>query len=410
MTELDEFLARDHTGELEHDFFYEYSCVDDTFVDIDSRGERSTVDSDLALLPAQIEFMEDVSNRIVGYVGGFGSGKTFILVQKVMQSINLNPGSDVICLEPNHPLLIQILFPEITKVLRASGLKWQFRSTEGIYYVESNGQTTRIICKSMENTDRIIGVNACAAFVDEADVSKTEVAYKAFIMLLGRLRSGRVRQLCMVGTPEGYKAMYKIFVTEERGKLIKVKTTDNIFLPADFIDTLYEMYPPHLVKAYIEGEFVNMTSGSVFGYFDRKANHATVTLEESDNEIWLGGDFNSGGCITLKALLIKDKVYVFEEMVTKDTFETTAALKSAHRNVKMFGCFDATGNKITSNSSQSDLDILSEAGVSLVMGGSNPHLNDSILSVNSAFIHKKVFIDTAKCPKLTSAISSIQVT
>jgi len=115
--------------------------------------------------------------------------------------MSLNPGSDLIALEPNYPLLIQILFPEINKALNNAGLKWKFKATEGIYYIQSGGQETRIICKSMENTDKIIGVNAAGAFVDEADVSKTEIAFKAYIMLLGRLRSGRVRQLCLVGTP-----------------------------------------------------------------------------------------------------------------------------------------------------------------------------------------------------------------
>jgi len=186
--------------------------------------------------------------------------------------------------------------------------------------------------------------------------------------------------------------------------MIRVKTTDNIFLPEDFIETLYDTYPDHLVKAYIEGEFVNMTSGSVFPYFDRVKNHADVKIGPEDKEIWLGGDFNSGGCATLKAVMQDGKLYIFGEQVTKDTFETRDELKARHPNTKMFGCFDATGTKTTSNSSQSDLDILSEAGVTLVMGQSNPHINDSLLSVNNAFIHQNVFVDVNRCPKLTSAI------
>jgi len=318
--------------------------------------------------------------------------------------MSLNPGADLIALEPNYPLLIQILFPEINKALTNAGLKWKFKATEGIYYVQSGGQETRIICKSMENTDKIIGVNAAGAFVDEADVSKTEVAFKAYIMLLGRLRSGRVRQLCMAGTPEGFKAMYKIFVEEQRGRIIHVKSTDNIFLPKDFIDTLYENYPPNLVKAYIEGEFVNLTSGSVFPYFDREANHASITIGPEDKEIWLGADFNSGGCANIKAVMQGGKLYIFGEMLTKDTFETRDRLKTDHPGCSVYGCVDATGVKTTSNSSQSDLDILSEAGVSLMMGQSNPHISDSVLSGNNAFIHRDVFIDTVKCPKLTQAL------
>ena len=318
--------------------------------------------------------------------------------------MGLNPGADLIALEPNFPLLIQILFPEINKALNNLGLKWKFKATEGIYYVESGGQTTRIICKSLENTDKIIGVNAAGVFVDEADVSKTEVAYKAYIMLLGRLRAGRVRQISMAGTPEGFRAMYKIFVEEKRGRLIQVKSTDNIFLPQDFIDTLYENYPPNFIRAYILGEFVNLTSGSVFPYFDRVKNHANVETDSSDDEVWLGGDFNSGGCVTLKAVMQSGKLYIFGEMIEQDTFKTRDTLKLNHPNTKLYGCFDATGVKTTSNSSQSDLDILAEAGVTLVMGQSNPHISDSLLSVNNSFIHKQVYVDTVRCPKLTQAL------
>lgn len=404
MTELEEFLAGYEEGtEPVIDPFYEYSQVDDTFIDIENKG-RDIVDYAIPLLPSQIEFMNDTSSKVLGLFAGFGSGKTFILCHKALQLMSLNPGADIIMTEPNFPLLVQILFPEMNKVLIESGLPWKFKSSEGIYYVQSRGQTTRIICKSLENTDRMIGINACAVLTDEFDVTKTELAYKAFIMLVGRLRAGSVRQWCTCSTPEGFKAAYRIFVAEERGRMIKARTTDNVFLPDDFVQTLYDTYPPHLVDAYINGEFVNMTSGSVFGYFDRVKNNAAVTLSEDDKEIWVGGDFNSGGSVTLQGVMVEGKLYIFGEIVTKDTFETRDRLKAAFPGCKIWGCFDATGNKTTSNSSQSDLDILAEAGVSLMQGISNPHLNDSILSVNNAFIHKNVYIDVDKCPKLTAAL------
>jgi len=198
--------------------------------------------------------------------------------------------------------------------------------------------------------------------------------------------------------------MYKIFVAEKRGRLIQVKSTDNIFLPKDFIETLYENYPPNLIDAYINGKFVNMVSGSVFEYFSRTLNHATVTISKTDTHIYLGADFNSGGCANIKGIMQGGKLYIFGEMLTKDTFETRDKLKSDHPGCTIYGAVDATGVKTTSNSSQSDLDILSEAGVSLIMGSSNPHINDSILSVNNAFIHKNVYIDTNACPKLTAAL------
>ncbi len=72
MTDLESFLEEDHTDKSPETFFYEYSQVDDTFVDIESEGEvTQTV---IPMLPAQIELMEDTTTKILGYFGGFGSG------------------------------------------------------------------------------------------------------------------------------------------------------------------------------------------------------------------------------------------------------------------------------------------------------------------------------------------------
>ncbi len=211
----------------------------------------------------------------------------------------------------------------------------------------------------------------------------------------------------IVTTPEGYGAAYRIFKTEKIGRLIQAKSTDNIFLPDDFLETMYAIYPDNLVEAYINGQFVNMKSFVVFNHFDRKKNHASITLTEADKEIYLGGDFNAGGSVTLSAIEQDDKIYIFDEHVAEDTFATESWLASAYRGRHLYGSFDATGSKRTSNASRSDLDILSDAGVSLLNGESNPHIMDSVLSVNNAFRHQELYIDVEKCPQLAKAVEQL---
>jgi len=384
---------------------YNYDHLSDTTFDTTLLDNTITVD--MPMLPYQLEMMDDTTTKILGMVAGFGSGKTYTVCKKAMQLLSLNPGCDGIITEPNYPLLIQVLLPEMEKALNEAGYEWIFKKTEGIYYVNVNGQTTRIIAKSMENYDRLIGINAAWIIADEFDTTKEHIAYAAFIKLLGRLRAGWVRQFVIVGTPEGFQAMYKIFVTEQRGHLIKARTTQNIFLPPDFVETLYDTYPPNLVEAYINGEFINMHAENVFSYFDREKHHATVTLGKEDKSIWFGGDFNAGGCVTLQAIRQNGKTYIFGEYETKDTFETRDTLQHDYKGCHLYGCFDATGTKKTSNASQSDLEILGEANVSLMMGQSNPHIMDSVLSVNNALIHGDLYIDTNKCPQLTRALEQL---
>ena len=72
MSALDDFLDEDHSEKSPETFFYEYAAVDDTFCDQESSGVE--IVTDIAMLPAQIELMEDTTSKILGYFGGFGSG------------------------------------------------------------------------------------------------------------------------------------------------------------------------------------------------------------------------------------------------------------------------------------------------------------------------------------------------
>ena len=412
-TLLEEGLTGDQFDLLVDDRPIPEYILEDYRYDADTDKDNTL---ELELLPHQIELMEDTTTKILGTTAGFGSGKTFIVARKALQLASLNPGTDLIICEPNFPLLVQILLPEMHAALKQFGLSYTYKATESTFFVsfettDDDGQvitkTNRLICKSLENYDRLIGINASGIILDEFDVVKANLAYAAFLKLLGRLRAGSVRQLVIVSTPEGFKAMYKIFITEKRGKLIRAKSTDNVFLPDDFIQTLRDIYPDNLVDAYINGEFVNLKTTTVFSHFDRKKNHATITITDTDHDIWLGGDFNAGGAVTLEAIYQDSILYVFSEMVTEDTFETRDRLKAKYTNHHLYGSFDATGNKKTTNASQSDLDILSEAGVSLLMGASNPHIMDSVLSVNSALKRGRLKIDTKKCPMLTEALEQL---
>ncbi len=394
-----------HADEFEPSSSFELNIEENDYTWEPDEKTEDTLD--LGMLPHQLAAMEDTTSKVLGVVTGYGGGKTWMAARKLLQLASLNPGTDLIATEPNFPLLSQILIPEIHDALKQFGLKYTYKATENIFYVEIDGQVNRLICKSMENYDRLIGINASGIVLDEFDTTKPEVAYAAFIKLLGRLRAGTTRQLVIVTTPEGYGAAYRIFVTEKIGKLIQAKTTDNIFLPDDFIETMYAIYPDNLIEAYINGEFVNMKSFTVFNHFDRKKHHRSITIGDEDKEIYLGGDFNAGGSVTLSAIFQDDKIYVFDEHLAEDTFDTEQWLAHTYRGKHLYGSFDATGSKKTSNASQSDLDILSDAGVSLLNGQSNPHIQDSVLSVNHAFRTEELFIDVVKCPELAKAVEQL---
>jgi len=356
----------------------------------------------IALLPHQFDLIEDTTTRILGLVSGYGGGKTYAVARKACTLALLNPGSDGIITEPNFPLLTQILIPEVEAALEEFGIPFHFNKSEVIFYCTVSGKQTRIICKSMERYDRLIGVNAAWVILDEFDTAKAALAYSAFEKLMGRLRAGNVRQMVIVSTPEGFKAMHRIFVKDagEGRRLLRARTQDNKHLPPDFIQSLLDTYPDELISAYLDGEFVNLTSGSVYTSYDREVNRSRETLRPGE-PIKLGMDFNVGNMAACAYVLRENDWHCVDEIKGgRDTPAMIDTIKDrwAGHHVTIYP--DASGaNASSKGASISDIGLLRGAGFTIRAKPSNPRVKDRILAVNMAFQNKRVFVNPDTCPE-----------
>jgi hypothetical protein len=356
----------------------------------------------IALLPHQFDLIEDTTTRILGLVSGYGGGKTYAVARKACTLALLNPGSDGIITEPNFPLLTQILIPEVEAALEEFGIPFHFNKSEVIFYCTVSGKQTRIICKSMERYDRLIGVNAAWVILDEFDTAKAALAYSAFEKLMGRLRAGNVRQMVIVSTPEGFKAMHRIFVKDagEGRRLLRARTQDNKHLPPDFIQSLLDTYPDELISAYLDGEFVNLTSGSVYTSYDREVNRSRETLKPGE-PIKLGMDFNVGNMAACAYVLRENDWHCVDEIKGgRDTPAMIDTIKDrwAGHHVTIYP--DASGaNASSKGASISDIGLLRGAGFTIRAKPSNPRVKDRILAVNMAFQNKRVFVNPDTCPE-----------
>ena len=365
----------------------------------------------LKLLPHQFALLKDEETKILGLVSGFGAGKTFAVARKAVKLALANPGCDGIVTEPNYPLLEQILIPELKTALSYFGIQYEYKKADNMFYCQIDGQETRIIAKSMEGYERLIGINAAYVVMDEFDTAKTELAYNAFIKLLGRIRVGKVRQMVIVSTPEGYRAMYRIFVEDagEGKRLIKAKTTDNYHLPQDYIDTMRSQYPPELIEAYLNGEFTNLTSGTVYTQYDRTLND-TSREDDGQSDIHIGTDFNVGA-MSAVACLIKDNcVYAVDEFIGLfDTPELIQTLEEKYAGRRVTVYPDAAGDARKSvQANTSDIKLLRQAGFGIRADSTNPAIMDRVNGLNTLFNNaenvRRCFVNTVKCPKLTKAL------
>jgi len=96
--------------------------------------------------------------------------------------------------------------------------------------------------------------------------------------------NGKINSVAVGTTPEGFRFVYEKWKKNptESYQLIKAPTYSNPHLPDGYIQSLRETYPTHLLSAYIEGDFVNLTSGSVYMNWDRALNGTLSEANKSE--------------------------------------------------------------------------------------------------------------------------------
>lgn len=364
----------------------------------------------LSLLPHQHDLIADEETRILGLVSGYGGGKTFAVARKACTLMLQNPGCDGIVTEPNYPLLTQILVPEIKDALAFFGIQYTFSKSDSIFYCTVQGKETRIICKSMEAYERLIGVNAAWVILDEFDTAKPELAYNAYIKLLGRIRSGKVRQMVIVSTPEGFGAMHRIFILEagDNKRLIRAKTTDNKYLPPDYIETLGKIYTKQLLDAYLEGKFVNLTSGTVFNAYNRDRNRSKETIKDGE-PLHIGCDFNVTKMCAVVHVLRNGEPHAVAELVNMyDTPAMIEAIKETFPKHHVTVYPDASGGARKSvNAAISDLALIRQAGFVVRANSTNPAIKDRVTATNVAFEKGRYYINADKCREYAAALEQL---
>ena len=364
----------------------------------DPGAEQALRDRILAdCLPAQREFLGDESHRILSYIGGFGSGKSFALAAKLIFLGLRNPGKVIMAREPTFPMVRQVLVPAIDLALAQWEIEYTYRaSPTPEYKIDLPTGSITVLCMSAENYQRIRGQNIAAAVWDECDVSPVETAQKAGEMLLARMRTGNVNQLAVASTPEGFKWAYRTFIEQDGPdkRLIRVKTKDNPHLPAEFIPSLERNYPAQLIAAYLEGEFVNLASCSLYPEFDRSLNYTDAKPELLDT-IYIGVDLNVGNCVTQHLVRRGDEFHFFNEHVYRDTQQIAVGLRDMYpehfkRGQLVLIPDAASKQRSTAAAQESDIGILKRAGHKVQAQQSNPLIQDRINAVNMLIEQRRI--------------------
>ncbi|PIK75554.1 terminase large subunit domain-containing protein [Pseudomonas sp. 382] len=372
----------------------------------------------------QARFLQ-MEHKFRGFVAGFGSGKTWVgcagICKHVWEWPRINSGY----FAPTYPQIRDIFFPTIEEVAFDWGLKVKTKESDKEVEFYSGGQyRSTTICRSMEKPQTIVGFKIGHGLVDELDVLPKLKAEHAWRKIIARMRysvPGLKNGVDVTTTPEGFKFVFQQFVKQLREKpalnemygLVQASTFDNeLNLPPDYIPSLKESYPEQLIMAYLNGQFVNLTSGTIYTAYDRKLNGSKETIQPGE-ALFIGMDFNVGKMSAIIHVKRLGLPHAVDEIINGyDTPDMIRQIKERYwlfdgtdyRNTRQIRVYpDASGGSRKSvKASETDISLLKQAGFMVSAPGANPPVKDRINSMNAMFCNaagkRRYRINADKCP------------
>ena len=378
-------------------------------------------------LPHQFKFINSKA-KFPALVSGLGAGKTEALVYRTLKFLTEIPKARIGIYEPTVDLIKRILYPRFEDIFANSGIPYKLNKSDGIMQIWMPNGMCELIFRSCDNYTRIIGYETHHAILDEIDTLPKTKAFEVWVRVLARNRKHFVdvntgkRGVNTVGittTPEGFNFVYQLWVKDHADnndyELITGKTSDNHHLAPDYTDTLRATYPPAMVRAYLDGEFVNMAGDTVYDGFDRINSNTLLTIDDfpESQMLMIGMDFNVGresAVVGMRASDNSKQLYIVDEFHNlTDTPAMINAIRSRypHRAITIYP--DASGGSRRSvDASKSDIRLLRDAGFRINAPRKNPPVRERVLSTNTLFLNgqgeRNLFVNVSKCPNATEAL------
>ena len=344
-------------------------------------------------------------------VAGYGAGKSQAAVIRLLVKALEYPGMDFGFVEPTYDLVKLIAWPRFASMLEGWGIEHELNKSDSVLKIENGSQ---IIFRSADNVERMVGFEIADAVIDEIDTLKRDHASDVWSKMLARCRQskpdGSANTLAAASTPEGFRFVYETWgkAAKPGYALIKAPTSSNPYLPAGYIDQLRATYSSSQLQAYLDGEFVNLTAGSVYAEFDRKANMTLETIQPGEH-LHIALDFNVGNCTGVVFVRRNNDPLALDEITqVRDTPAMIQAIKARYPGHSITVYPDASGGATKSvNASISDISLLRAAGFTVLAPSKNPAVKDRVMAVNQ-MIHnqgvRRLRVNPDKCPTVVEGL------
>lgn len=319
--------------------------------------------------------------------GGYGCGKSFSIVYMIIVLTKRYQGTDItiaLC-STTITLLNKTVILDLQKLFKKTASRFEYNQKDNILTIG----TVRFLLIATGQPADIYGPNVNITLCDEVDELPEMKAIEAHKALSERTRltlpDGRKPFIMYFSTVHGYRGLYKV-VQDLRNNnlpnvLIRGLTKNNTSLDPQYVKNLYAIYDEQERLAYLEGRFVNLQSGRVYGNYDEATCKCAPFEITPDYTVKIGQDLNSGFS-KAAAVIKKDKVlYIVRGWSFKEIGGGPAIMRGTYPQNEILWFPDSAGKEILKGYKQEILDN----GIQCRIGSSNPRILDRVFFINKLF-------------------------
>ncbi len=388
--------------------------------------------TEYALLDKQVEFMAIPHNHkldVAIYQGGFGSGKTFAGALLGTLLAKKYPGCRGLVGADEYELVRKTTMVSYFEHFENLGYK------RDVYYKYNkvdkeitfkNG--SKIIFSGLKDPEKIKSLNLHWAEIEEA----SQISDASFKLVLSRLRNTNIKsswgdfryRLFGHTNPQPNKGwIYKRFAEhpQENYRIIIAPTTNNIYLPEHYVESMRNDYDDEYYRINVLGEYGDYSSGLVVKGFSRDN---ILPLKYNKNlPLHLTCDFNVDPMSWVLAHKDEENVYFFDEIVVENTATQQCINEFLRRYPDHAGGIiingDASGDSRRTESEFTNYAIIRKSlkehgynNVKFELRPYNPPILNRISAFNARMKNSKgqlrIFIDERRCKWLIYNIDNLK--
>lgn len=266
----------------------------------------------IKLLPTQAKVCEhirhakDRSISIINYVGGLGSGKTFLGALMTACYIDTYSNSKVAMIGPTIPLVRDNTFATCVNFLRNMGIELESLNKDKTMFLASNGTT--IMLSHGQSYKQLLTYEF--NFIDVEEASK--ISNSVLKQVQGRLRyvNGNAPLILLTHTnPPSSTNHY----TLKSGALYLGSSYENTNLPDGYIDELAKNMSHEEKEKFINSKITPALDDALISNYDPlEIKMSNLELPE-DYKVFITCDFNYSPMCWYSGVTYDDKFYFIDE-------------------------------------------------------------------------------------------------